>query len=141
MKTMILSIALWCCVCILNAQEVNSTTLTGKWMVQKVEVFENGKRTETNEMDLENKCPTYVEFFSDGKTTNYNYKKDCTLRRKSDGTYTIKDGVLLVTEDGKEAINMTIITQKSDVMVLSAEEVYDSVTYKTVAYFVRYIKE
>lgn len=139
MKKNILNIALLFCVCFLNAQDIKTSVLSGKWVVQKIEAFENGKLTDTNEKDPENKCPGYVEFFKDGKTTSYNYKKDCTLRRKDDGTYTIKDGVLVITENGgDEAINMKILKQEEDIMVLTATETYEDVEYKTIAYFVRY---
>lgn len=141
MKKIILSIALVFCVCFLNAQDIDTSQLPGKWIVQKIEVFENGKLTDTNEKDPEIKCHGYVEFFSDGRAVSYNFKEDCTLRRKDDGTYTVKDGVLLVTENtGEEAIKMKIIRQDANSMMLSAKEVYEGVAYKTVAYFMRYKK-
>lgn len=139
MRKIILSISFLFCVCILNAQSIDISKLPGKWMVQKIEAFEDGNLIETNEKDPENKCPGYVEFFEDGRAVSYNFKKDCSLRRKDDGRYTVKDGTLLVTENGgDEAINMKIVKQETDSMLLTATEVYEGVTYKTVAYFVRY---
>ncbi len=124
---------------LIYAQKFDKTKLHGKWTFSKIEIFENGVLVETNEKDPENKCPTYVAFYSDGSASSFNFKDDCSLREKIEGTFVIKDGVLLVTENtGEEAINMKIITLKTDTIELHAKEEDHGVVYETKAYLIRY---
>jgi uncharacterized protein (TIGR02145 family) len=104
-------------------------SFVGKWVKTKLEIYQNEKLIDSEYVEINKKCPSYISFGGNGVFEAQDYTDSCMEKRMNSGTYIYKSGLLYMTENGET--NEAIIDIKEDklLMTINEEDAYKVIIY------------